>query len=313
MSWALIAMTLTSVTQAVAAPTEKCASAEWSSILWPQLASVQFRPTSLEEKAAFDVLVPKLVQAATTQSELPPDLVTLARTIDFRLDAIDVNKEVFWVLRERPGHFRGAGSYVFRTGPATTDVIQAPHEFYDTGTGKLAANLFTCAAANQRPRAFFTNTAHRFRSRPDEKVSDQDHPADVAHNPEHLFQHATDLMARSLEKIRVFQIHGFGKSDVDVRESISAVVSSGSRQPPASMRFVASRLQPVLGGSVRLFPEETELLGATRNAQARLLAAYTDSRFVHIELSRSTRRMLTSSEQVQKFAQSLFAPEEEKP
>ena len=39
-----------------------------------------------------------------------------------------------------------------------TILLEAPHNFYDVGTGRLAAELFFTKREGARPRALFTNT-----------------------------------------------------------------------------------------------------------------------------------------------------------
>jgi hypothetical protein len=292
-------------------PLVPCLPARWVQELWPAPESVSFRPTTLEERLTFARLVPELLHASTRTRTVPPALVALAGTVGFELLTWKQGDDVLWVLREQPARRRGAGAYVLRTGTATQDVIQAPHAYFDVGTGPLALTLFACAPEGHRPRAFMTNTAHRYRARPGERRADADHPADVAHNPDHLFQHVTDAFARELPALRVFQVHGFGKEELDERQGLAAVVSPGSRARSPWVRQVALRLGPLLGTGVRVYPDETQLLGGTQNAQARLLQAYPRARFIHLELSASSRRALTSQEQVACMATALLAPVED--
>jgi hypothetical protein len=292
-------------------PVVQCLPPAWTQALWPAPDTVRFRPTTLEERLAFTVLVPTLLQSARTLRVPPEPLVALARRTGFELNTWTHGDDTLWVLQEPATQRRGAGAYIVRTGAASDDVIQAPHAYFDVGTGPLALTLFACAPQGHRPRVFMTNTAHRYRSRAGAKPSDTDHPADVAHNPSHLFQHVTDLLARSLPSLRVFQVHGFGKEDEREREGLSAVVSPGSRARSPWVRQVALRLGPLLGTGVRVYPDETQILGGTRNAQARLLQAYPRARFIHLELSASSRRALSSQEQVACMASALLAPVED--
>jgi hypothetical protein len=292
-------------------PLAACLPEKWVQELWPPAEAVHFRPTTLEERQAFSRLVPGLLEAARTARTPPAPLVALARTVGFEVLTWTHGSDVLWVLREQAAKRRGAGAYVFRTGAATQDVIQAPHAYFDVGTGPLALTLFACAPEGHRPRVFMTNTAHRYRGRPGEKREDADHPADVAHNAEHLFQHTTDALARKLPALRVFQVHGFGKEELNERQGVAAVVSPGSRARSPWVRQVALRLGPLLGTGVRVYPDETQILGGTQNAQARLLQAYPGARFIHLELSASSRRALTSQEQVACMATALLAPVED--
>ncbi len=295
------------------APPGDCMPERWLEELWPPLDAVSFEPTTLEERAAFTRLIPALLAAAPRQSRPPEELEALARSIGFRLETrtLGERRETVWVLMEQPGRHRGAGAYLFRTGPATDDVIQAPHAYFDRWTERLGAALFACAPEGRRPRAFTTNTAHRYRSHPDEKREDTEHPADVAHNPEHLYQLVTDLLARHLPSLRIVQLHGFDEGKHPEREGVVAVVSSSSPKPSPWARKVANRLVKLHGDGVRLYPEQTQLLGGTRNVQARLLQAYPRACFLHLEMSAALRRTLTSPEPLTRLGHALFTPLED--
>jgi hypothetical protein len=286
-----------------------CVAPAWAEDLWPDPTAVSFEPTTLEEKRVFSELIPLLLELAERGGALPEKAVALARRAEFLLEERAApDGGALWVLRELPARRRGAGTYVLRTGPATQDVVQAPHAYFDLGTGALGAALFTCAPEARRPRFFATNSAHRYGSRPGEKPGEGDHPADVAHNSNHLFQWVTDLLAQRLPRLRVIQLHGFGRVRAD-HDLVHAVVSAGKQEPSDGARRAALRLTPVLGSGVRLFPEQTQQLGGTRNVQARLLQSYPSATFVHLELSAHARKSLSSPDSVTRAADALFAPE----
>ncbi|RYZ41142.1 MAG: hypothetical protein EOO71_13145 [Myxococcaceae bacterium] len=206
---------------------------------------------------------------------MPPELTNVAASVGFFLETWTTPRDTFWVLRERPDGHHGAGAYVVRTGEATDDVVQVPHPYFDIGTEDIGAGLFSCPPEGRAPRLFMTATAHRYHGTPGETPEDPEHPADVAHNPDHLFQTVTDLAARNLHAPRVVQLHGFGESKVQKgrTETLTAVVSDGSRTPGAWARSVSAPLDEALGHGVKLFPEGVQVLGGTQNAQARLLQA----------------------------------------
>ncbi len=294
-------------------------SDEWVKRLWPSADGVTFAQTTVEERAAFEQLIPALLAASAKGGPAPQSLVTLAARAHFSLENWRHEGETFWVLFEPADERRGAGTYLFRTGAANADLIQAPHVYFDLGTERLGLELFLCAPEGQRPRVFAANTAHRFRpngvataaaSSSSLEDDDGDHPADLAHNPAHLYQHVTDLLAQSMPGLRVFQLHGFA-AKARKNGALSAVVSAGSRFPTRFARTVASRLVGVLGQQVRLFPDQTSELGGTRNAQARLLDRYPGARFVHLELSAQSREALRAREKLSQLAAALLSPEED--
>ncbi|WP_147470014.1 hypothetical protein [Corallococcus sp. AB049A] len=281
--------------------------------LWPRVDAVTFHPTTLEERAAFSKLLPALLAAAPKQKDVPPELTNVAASVGFFLETWTTPRDTFWVLRERPDGYHGAGAYVIRTGEASHDVVQVPHPYFDIGTEDIGASLFSCPPEGHAPRLFMTATAHRYKGTPGETPEAPEHPADVAHNPEHLFQTVTDLAARQLPALRVVQLHGFGESKVQKgrTETLAAVVSDGSRKPGMWARKVSSPLEDVMGPGVKLFPDGVQVLGGTQNAQARLLQAYPLARFLHLEMSSRTRKALASPARLDRLAQILFAPLED--
>jgi hypothetical protein len=135
--------------------------------LWPR-PSPAFAPMAVDERAELGAIVAALARAAMTSGDLRA-LAARARGIGFCLEIWRVRGRVFWVLREQPEQRRGAGAYVLRPGPplegAPEIVLQAPHAYFDRGTGNLAAALFLGEAGRGRARALFTNTAHRYKGR----------------------------------------------------------------------------------------------------------------------------------------------------
>ncbi len=296
-------------------PAKECVLDARFAGLWPAVESVTFHPTTLEERAAFAKLIPALLKSAPEQTTLPAGLEKVAASVGFRLEVWESKQDTFWVLREETERLRGAGAYVVRTGAATDDVVQVPHPWFDQGTEDIGVGLFACAPEGQRPRLFMTATAHRYHGNPGETPEDPEHPADVAHNPDHLFQEVTDLVARTLSTPRVVQLHGFGTakaaSGLKRDKAMIAVVSAGTRQPTPWARQVSKRMMKLWGEGVRLYPEGAQVLGGTQNVQGRLLRAYDCAHFLHLELSSQARKSLTSGGRLARMGHVLFAPVED--
>ena len=119
-----------------------------------------------------------------------------------------------------------------------------------------------------------------------------DHPADVAHARDSLFQAATAGALGALAGLTVLQLHGFAP-----RESGAAVVlSSGANQSGAPLPTRARDcLLPIVPGPVLRFPDECQELGATTNAQGAVVRA-AGGRFLHVEMSAALRQLLLSDE-----------------
>lgn len=187
-----------------------------------------------------------------------------------------------WVLREPPGRREGAGLYAFRPGGRPV-CLQAPHTFFDEGTGPIALAVF----ADLRASCLFVNTVHRHApSAAGEGL------ADAAHAERTAFRAVTQGM---LDAARwpVVQIHGFAPRQ-GLGRGVAAVVSDGtSRRPDGSpaarlRSALARRLSP---GRVLLYGVDTRELGATANvvgADVRRAGGV----FLHVELARDARRRL---------------------
>ena len=172
-----------------------------------------------------------------------------------------------------PGRCRTVrGSTRFGVGALPAEmVLQAPHPFYDLGTGALVAKIF-----DEYPvRVACFATANR--KRPGN---------DVAHVASTRFQSATQGIVDALAAPVLVQLHGFGSRTT----SHDAVLSSGPL-PVKSGVVVrrAKRMASQLGWQVATGADVPQLAGRT-NLQARLLRG--PARFVHVELSRDARKQL---------------------
>jgi len=322
---ALLALLLAGVPGGIAPPREKPTPAPrkeertvvetWLAELNPQKERTGFRPTSEEERQVFAALVPRLLQAAARGEALPPGAQEAAARAHFRLEPRREGEETFWLLLEQPSHRRGAGAYAFRVLAAGASrgerpvLLQTPHGQYEQGTEVLGARLFFAPGAGPAARALFASSLHRYKSRPEERPADAEHPADVAHAPAHLFQAATLAATTALGAVDVVQLHGFGVHRQSLA-SVSAILSSGlpTHSTPRVARLTGA-LRPWLGGQVLRYPEDIHELGATRNVQGQLVNSLPEACFIHMELSSPARqRLLTSQELLSRLAQALFHP-----
>lgn len=296
--------------------------------IWANGPKATFAATTSAEHEMIERLVPHLFEAATSASSSRPkspepsssthsssnsSLSAEAAAAGFRLEAWRVGGDFYWALLEQQVH--GAGAYVFRVGPredGPTILLEAPHNFYDLGTGRLAADVFFTMREGVRPRALFTNTIHRYQLSPRDKKRREHNPADIAHEPEHAFSIATIAFARAAGTTHVIQLHGFGTRSDDDGDGeigeIAAVVSAGNRDGSSAVSSAIARaLVGVLGDGVKRFPEEAKVLGATTNAQGKLLRDVNGAAFVHVEMSAAVRSQLGNDAALRaKLAAALF-------
>lgn len=198
----------------------------------------------------------------------PAELVARAREAGFELISGRDDGGELWILRELEGERAGAGFYALRAKGLPV-CIQAPHTFFDQGTGELALATF----AKLRASCLCTNTVHR-------------REVDVAHAEQSIFLAATQGLLDA-RKWPVVQLHGFARDSLP--QDVAAVVSEGAPRTTASARLQkALHLEP---GRVLLYPRDTRELGGTKNvvgARARAAGAL----FLHVELSPEVRRRL---------------------
>lgn len=285
--------------------------------IWPAGVKPEFKATTPAEKSALETLVPAMLFAARAAKPLDPAWNAIAGKGGFTIEEWVVSESTFWAILEKPEERRGAGAYVFRVEePANASrpeiLLEAPHVFFDLGTEKIASRLFFDPFGDQAPRAFFTNTMHRYQGKTDPKARTADNPADVAHNPDHLFTAATVAFASALPHVTVIELHGFAETDREARAGLpanSTMVVSGGREKKHTARSasVAKALREKFDPGVRLFPDEASSLGATTNVQGLALRRIAGSEFLHLEMSASMRRDLTiDGERLNRLAAVLF-------
>lgn len=198
----------------------------------------------------------------------PASLVAQAQEAGFALlHGRDERGEV-WIVRELGGARAGAGFYALRAGGLPV-CVQAPHTFFDQGTGEIALATFSALGAS----CLCTNTVHR-------------REVDVAHAERSVFLAATEglLEARGWPLV---QLHGFGRASLP--RGVAAVVSEGRGRTGAG-----ARLQQALrlaAGRVLLYPRDTLELGGTTNVEG-ARARNAGVPFVHVEMSPEARDAL---------------------
>lgn len=246
---------------------------------------VPYIPPRQEEEEALTALVVSLLDVVSSgRMDGFSALQHSASLQRLWVERVVVGPLQFLALTEAPGAARGWGAWIFRVGPAPGEVIlQAPHTFFDMGTGPLALE----ALARHPFRALGFNTVHRGTKAGGEGEEPSD--TDVAHNPNHPFQAVTRALER-LGPLALVQLHGF-KSDPETGTA-TVIVSNGTKDAEAPLRdAVAESLARVLEG-VRVYPKDLSALGGTRNVQGKAVRSWNATPFLHLELSGSLRDKL---------------------
>ena len=277
---------------------------EFTSLVWPAQPDADFTPMTPDELSQLRALTVQLWRGITADQHVA--VATAAAALGMQLRYVVVEQTKIWILRDNPAALHGSGCYVFRDEPTPPGAIllQAPHVYFDVGTGYIAAALFMAPASANRVHAVIGNTAHRYLQPDGSKQRQQANLADAAHNVDHPLAHVSDALS-AVGPLTIVQLHGFG-GDNPALDDVDAVVSAGTEPASSAARQAATALRAT-GLRVALFPDDTRALGATTNVQG-VSARLHQREFVHIEMATAVRdRMRKSREQAQTVATVLVA------
>ena len=222
---------------------------------------------------AEDLLAGRLVQAGELAAQYDYELVRYADR--------GAQGAVFYVLREQKPFRRAWGLYIFRMdqpADAQNVIIEAPHVLADEGTPAVALLLFR----GLEGRALLIAGAHR--------AANQDGSADVAHNPDTIFQVIHNALAApnpALAPALVVQVHGFAS---ERHPGYPMVVLGGNPPDHPDLPLWLESLEQALSAQMLTTgicdgSNWEDLCGET-NVQAGSLSV---GMFVHLELSEAAR------------------------
>ena len=208
--------------------------------------------------------------------EIDAELIQCWRETGWRVNLDDSNANVV-IISEQPGQRSGRGIYAVRLSSTSPVSLQAPHRFYDEGSGLLVRKLFE----EHDVRAAAWNTIHR-------------REIDLAHCNEHYINAFTRAVIRANGKSITAQIHGYnGSKQSGPAVDSLAIVSDTTRYPGRLAMQSATQLKESFGGTaILLFPVETDVLGGTKNRQAQVARNSGSNEFLHIELNAPFRQQL---------------------
>lgn len=175
---------------------------------------------------------------------------------------------------------QGQGLYLLRPERSGGVFIQAPHRFFDQGTGEITRQLFERGGV----AGAAWNTRHRHETP----------HSDLAHVDPSPFTAFGRAIAATHPHARIVQLHGFDEKKRAAHDprTPDLIVSSGTRQPSAPVEKVAKCLKQADLGTVSLYPTEVEILGGATNATGRAVRAMGFPGFIHLEISHALRNRL---------------------
>lgn len=258
--------------------------------IWPSDGPTKYVPFETDRRATMRTLI-RVAMDETKGISRRDYMEDLARRAGFFVEYWRVEGHEYFALLEDKRHNTGAGAYLFRIGPRGDHdrelILEAPHSYFDLGSGRLAVSLFF--SGGDRVRALFVNTLHRWTQTDGAREFREQNPADVTDNRQHLFTVATLAAAAEVDEPEILQVHGFDNTSVP--GSPDAIISAG--QPDSSSprsTALSKRLRDQLGLNAARFPEDTKSLGATTNVQNLGLRDVFASSFIHAELSLPLRK-----------------------
>jgi hypothetical protein len=240
-----------------------------------------FAPPSEQRRRDLESMVTALVDPRAEVTRLR----ARARSCGLELVAAHDEAGALWVLHEPEGHRQGAGFFAVRPGGKAL-CVQAPHTFFDKGTGPLALAVFRRLQA----ACLAVSTVDRHAPATTGAVG----AADLAHAEGTLF-HAFTRAVLAGPRWPLVQLHGFGDNH-ELPEGTAGVVSDGGSKPAAEAPAARLRegLRRRMGAPVLLYGVDARVLGATTNVQA-LEARRTGVAFVHVDMSLEARAVLRAA------------------
>jgi hypothetical protein len=189
--------------------------------------------------------------------------------------------DLLWLVRTEATNSNGQGFYIINKSTNAKPIgLQIPHGDSDLKTEEIGVRLclehsfLTCA----------WNTIHR-------------RVFDVAHTADSTFQRFIKAQLTENSEILFAQIHGFDatKRRSQAGRQASLIMSDGTEHSKhlASAVELLSKHDP--GLTTMLYGRDVKELGATTNAQAKLIRDLSDGKFVHIEMNHKERSQMVSN------------------
>lgn len=238
------------------------------------------------------------------QKALPAALITLATQAGLCWQWLNImhlkQNHTVLLFMEQADTAQGQGAYLFALKNPLRFVIQAPHQYFDYATGRLALQFFF----EQNLRAITLNTVHR----------NQTTQSDLAHQANSLFSAFTSAYAeifsekeankqkeQALEQKAesyLLQLHGFSNKHrhTEAGRKADIILSNGSRSPSLFLRQSQERMNNTSAFKVYLYGMDIDELGGSTNSSLAVLKPLNQQdHFIHIELSADTRKKLKLS------------------
>ncbi|MGN7610867.1 hypothetical protein ACQZV8_02160 [Magnetococcales bacterium HHB-1] len=193
---------------------------------------------------------------------------------------------------------RGWGFYLFRQKrPDIPIMLQAPHRYYDKKTGSITYKLFQ--------EGDFTVAAWNTLSR--RSLAQDGTLADFSKQQFSPWFPLNRSFLKHYPQGLIVQIHGFNETKRKTSQGKQSrmIISAGSRIPSQESQKLVQCLKTnphtTHPETIRLYPFAVQELGATTNVIGQWTRRLGSNRFIHIELSRTTREKLIKSKKARRI------------
>ncbi len=189
-------------------------------------------------------------------------------------------------LKENKTHCDGKGNYAIKLHPTEPILLEAPHSYFDSYTGKIVSRLFLSG----RFKAAAWNSIQRYEKR---RIGTSN--ADLSKLANSYLMAMSEAFLSTFPKGVIVQIHGFSKKKRQSYKAAQAdiILSHGNRIiSPAIYQLKQCLSHAFIHHKVYLYPQDINELGATKNSIAKALYKFGMTHFFHVELSVELRKKL---------------------
>ena len=229
------------------------------------------------------------------------DLGQLKRSwakLGMNCEAVELASKKGVFIYEKANQRRGRGIFLFMQSESKV-FLQAPHSFFDRGTGKIVSLLVTESGFG----GACWNSVPRY------ALGHYKGPADTQAHLHNYFVAFAQAFAKKRKDGYLVQLHGFGtaKRKSEVGKAAGAIVSAGTAKPNFFLRTLVAAMKLQFVKPIRLYPIEVQELGATKNVSGKTLRQHNHPGFVHIEFNGKLRKRLLADEATRsKFSRALL-------
>lgn len=217
------------------------------------------------------------------------------KNLNFSMESRELNGKSFNILVEHGENRAGKGFYIFSTTTKSDNVLMIPHGLYDYHTSDIGMQLMLEGDF----AAISFNTVHRYGNKK-LKGSTSHATWDMADLYNTYFTSFTRAFIHAFPKGHLLQLHGFSrkKRKSFEGEDSDIILSTGSEKTTWQMELFSDCLKLKIPGMTRMYPDEVQELGGTKNTIGSIMRSSGHTGFLHIEMSLTMRKKMNQEKEV---------------